>query len=158
MKNKPKNIPHGDLKFHYFKENENKNFHKTINDKSKEFKDFSYKNNFNKKIEEKKYHKGKLKKLSKSYNNKMPKYYKNNFDLNEINDETNDISNHQKKEFEIINTNIHDKNNEFYKKVKKNIFNQEKLKNDQNIIINSINEIRLPRELYDISCDIIQYK
>ena len=91
----------------------------------------------------------------------MPKYFKNNFDLNEINDEIDDISNHQKKEFKTININIHNDNNNnkaLYNKVNLNTINQEKSTIDQNIIINSINEIRLPRELYDISCDIIQYK
>ena len=161
MKNNPKNIPHGDLKFRFYKELPNKKFNKTLNDQNKNFNDISYKNNLNKKIESKRYHKRNLKKISKSYNHKMPKYFKNNFDLNEINDEIDDISNHQKKEFKTININIHNDNSNnkaLYNKVNLNTINQEKSKIDQNIIINSINEIRLPRELYDISCDIIQYK
>lgn len=161
MKNNSKNIHHGDSKFHFYKELPNKKFNKTLNDQNKNFNDISYKNNLNKKIEPKRYHKRNLKKINKSYNHKMPKYFKNNFDLNEINDEIDDISNHQKKEFKTININIHNDNNNnkaLYNKVNLNTINQEKSTIDQNIIINSINEIRLPRELYDISCDIIQYK
>ena len=154
MRNKSSNIHNIEINSPYDKELAKKKLSISSNPFNKKIKDLNLKNNLNNKKELKGQNNDQRKK-KQSVNNKISKDLKNKFDIKENEDH---ILKHQKRDFKQFKINID--NNELYKEED----NQNKNKNQsedekkQNILINSINEIRLPRQLMDISCDLLIYE
>ena len=124
-----------------------KKMNASLNPQVKKFNDLRNKNDFNNKKELKGYQNNDSKrKIRQSVNYNVSKVLKNKFDVNE-NEEY--ISKYQKKDFKVFKSKI-ENNNE----IKEN----KKDEKNQNIFISSINEIRLPRKLMDISYDLIFYE
>ena len=155
MKNKSSNIHNVDLNLHCDKELEKKNRIFSPNPQTKKFNDLNYKNDLKNKKESKGDENFDIKrKIKQSCNFKVSKDLKNKFDIKE-NEEY--ISKQKKQNSKAFKSNI-DNNNEFVKEEESNKkSNQSKDEKNQNILINSINEIRLPRKLMDISCDLMMY-
>ena len=127
----------------------------STNEHNKNFNKFDYKDEYNKKKDIHK--KNDPKKIKQSQNNKISKDIQNKYGLNEQNEY---LEKHKKKDKLIKNNFIPNSinNNEFYKQENMKNFDEITKDNTKDIIINSINEIRLPTILIDISCDLMHFK